>query len=120
MPTLTDPPSKFLRRRALHLPLILVGLSGPFGCGGEPSLREIRNAQAFEALLTAVSLRNVQEVERDAKRIDQRHDAGELSDGNYQSLSAIIAKARAKDWGGAAKQAYDFRAQFGDRGSYFR
>jgi len=90
------------------------------GCGGEPSDREIKNAQAFEALLTAVSLRNDKELERDARLIDERHSRGELSDRRYNELREILVKARAKDWQGAEKRAYEFRAQFGDRGSYFR
>jgi hypothetical protein len=90
------------------------------GCGTEPSEREVKNARAFEALLTAVSLKNVKEMERDAKLIDERHAAGELSDGNYKEIQEIVEKARAKDWGAAEKQAYEFRAQFGDQGSYFK
>ncbi len=79
----------------------------------------MKNAQAFEALLTAVSLKNAKEVEGDAKLIEERHAAGEISEGHYQELAEIIAKARAKDWSGAEKQAYEFRSQFGDRGSFF-
>jgi len=90
------------------------------GCGAGPTTREIRNARAFEALLTAVSLRNEREVESDAKAIDERHASGEMSDGKYREIAEVIAKARAKDWAGAEKRAYEFRAQFGDRGSYFR
>ena len=90
------------------------------GCGKEPTRREVENARAFEALLTAVSLKHPKEVERDAQVIEQRHAAGELSEGNYRRLQQIIAKARARDWAGAEKQAYAFRAQFGDRGSYFQ
>ncbi len=89
------------------------------GCGGEPSEREVKNAQAFEALLTAVSLKNEKELEGDARLIEDRHTSGELSDGKFRELGEIIAKARAKDWSGAEKRAYEFRAQFGDRGSFF-
>jgi len=89
------------------------------GCGGEPSTREVQNARAFEALLTAVSLKNERELEKDAKLIDERHAAGELSDGNYKEIQEIVEKARLKDWGDAEKRAYEFRAQFGDKGSYF-
>jgi hypothetical protein len=90
------------------------------GCGGEPSQREVQNARAFEALLTAVSLRHMKEVENDAKAIQSRYDAGELSSAKYRELGEIIEKARARDWAGAEKQAYDFRKQFGDEGSFFR
>jgi hypothetical protein len=102
---------------------VLVGLGTTLcGCGAEPSpsLREIKNARAFEALLTAVSLRNQKEFEQDAKLIDERHAAGEISDEKYQELAEVIEKARAKDWAGAEKRAYRFREQFGDKGSLFR
>ena len=89
------------------------------GCGGEPSQREVKNARAFEALLTAVSLKNGPEVERDARAIDERHGTGEMSDGKYREIAEVVAKARARDWAGAEKRAYEFRRQFGDRGSYF-
>jgi hypothetical protein len=78
------------------------------GCG-EPSARELKNRQEFEALLTAVSLRNKVELEKDARRIDDRHTSGELSDVGYEDLQGIIRKARDGDWGGAEKQAYEFR-----------
>jgi hypothetical protein len=94
--------------------------SMPLGCGGEPTEREVNNARAFEALLTAVSLRNEKELKQDARAIDERHAAGTLSDRNYQELRAIIDRARASDWPGAEKRAYEFRAQFGDRGSFFK
>jgi hypothetical protein len=89
-------------------------------CGWEPSRREVENARAFEALLTAVSLRHENEFARDAGLIDERHASGELSDEKYRAIAEIIAKARAKDWAGAQKQAYEFRSQFGDRGSFFK
>jgi hypothetical protein len=89
------------------------------GCGG-PGERDVGNARAFEALLTAVSLKNARELEADAARIDARHASGELSDGSHRVLGEIIARARAGDWAGAEKRAYEFRGQFGDRGAYFR
>jgi hypothetical protein len=89
------------------------------GCGG-PAEREIRNARAFEALLTAVSLRDKKEMETDAALIEARHDSGELSEGNYRALSEIVSKARGGDWAGAEAKAYEFRKPFGDGGAYFR
>jgi hypothetical protein len=89
------------------------------GCGG-PREREIKNARAFEALLTAVSLKNAKEMEADAASIEARHDAGELSDGNYRALQEIVSKARAGDWAAAEAKAYEFRKPFGDEGAYFR
>ena len=90
------------------------------GCGGDPSAREVENARAFEALLTAVSLKNEKELSHDAKLIKERHASGELSEGNYKEIQEIVDKARVKDWAGAEKRAYEFRARFGDKGSYFK
>lgn len=90
------------------------------GCGGEPSEREVKNARAFEALLTAVSLKNKAELEADAKLIDDRRASGELSGANGMLLQKIVEKARAGEWSAAEKGAYEFRAQFGDEGSYFK
>jgi hypothetical protein len=105
----------------VRLSVMLLGLAAVLtGCGGEPSERELQNARAFEALLTAVSLRHDVEVENDARMIDLRHASGELSDEKYRELGEVIARARAKDWTGAQKRAYEFRKEFGDEGSYFK
>ncbi len=90
------------RPRRPLLPLAALALLG--GCG-EPSARELKNRQEFEALLTAVSLKNKDELEKDAGRIEARHKSGELSDGGYEDLEAIIGKPRSGDWSGAAKEA---------------
>jgi hypothetical protein len=90
------------------------------GCGGGPSPREIQNARAFEALLTAVSLKDRAELEKDARTVEHHHERGDLSDPNYAVLTEIIARARKGDWSAAEAQAYKFREQFGDRGAYFR
>jgi hypothetical protein len=90
---------------ALVLAALLVT---PLGCG-EPSPRELKNRQELEALLTAVSLKNKVELEKDALRINARHESGELSDRAYKDLSEIVARARAGDWAGAERRAYEFR-----------
>ena len=104
MPTPSDrrPP----RLAPVLLALALIGC----GCGG-PSDREVGNARAFEALLTAVSLKNRKELEKDAGRIDARHASGDLSDARHTDLREIIEKARAGDWAAAEKRAYEFREQ---------
>ncbi len=89
------------------------------GCG-EPSRQEVDNARAFEALLTSVSMMNAKELEKNATKIQERHEGKELSDARYKVLQQIIDKARAKEWAAAEKQAYEFRAEFGDSGSYFK
>jgi hypothetical protein len=110
--------ARVVPRAILTIPaLCVVGL---VGCSGQPSEREVGNARAFEALLTAVSLKNSAELNKDAALIDARHASGDLSDTKYRDLEDIVERARAGDWTAAEKRAYDFRAQFGDRGSYFK
>src|SRR5262249_16484879 len=94
----------------VHWALLIGFLLATSGCGG-PSEREYKNRRELEALLTAVSLRNKKELEKDARRTDDRHACGELSDGFHHDLQEIIAKARAGDWGSAEKGAYEFREQ---------
>ena len=86
------------------------------GCRGEPSALELKNRQVFEALLTAVALKDAGELEADAKRIEARHAAGQLSDAAHDTLTAIVAEARAGRWGEAEAHAYQFR----ERTPYFR
>jgi hypothetical protein len=78
------------------------------GCG-EPSLRELKNRRELEALLTAISLKNKKELDRDIQRIEERHNSGELSDESYKDLQAIAEKAQSGDWGDAEKKAYELR-----------
>ena len=88
--------------------VLILGLLLFAGCGS-PSDDERENRKAFEFLLTAVSLKNTKELEKDVKRIDERHAAGKLSDARHRDLQAIVEKARAGDWGEAERMAYDFR-----------
>ena len=53
------------------------------GCG-EPSVRELKNRRELEALLTAISLKNKKELDKDVQRIEERHASGELSDARLQ------------------------------------
>ena len=107
-------PTRSEKIRVLTLALLLAP-----GCSGEPSERRLKNARAFEALLTAVSIQDSKELEADARAVEDRHKAGELSDSNYRELAEVIAKGHAKDWAGAEKRAYAFRAKFGNSGAYF-
>jgi uncharacterized protein HemX len=105
-PTATDAPrprSHTLRTTLLVWLVLLLG-----GCG-EPSVRELKNRRELEALLTAISLKNKKELDKDILRIEERHASGELSDESYKDLQGIAKKAQAGDWGGAEKQAYELR-----------
>ncbi|MDE2506983.1 MAG: hypothetical protein KGM43_07220 [Planctomycetota bacterium] len=78
------------------------------GCG-EPSIRELKNRGDFEALLTAVTMKNGVELEKDAQRIDARRAAGQISQNGYNDLQEIIRSARSGNWASAEKQAYELR-----------
>ncbi len=113
MPILTEPQppaTNGLRARGHESPTTLLVWLALFltGCG-EPSVRELKNRRELEALLTAISLKNKKEVDKDIQRIEDRHNSGELSDAGYKDLQAIVKKAQAGDWGGAEKQAYGLR-----------
>jgi hypothetical protein len=95
--------------------IVLASLLFSAGCGG-PSARELKNRQEFEALLTAVTLKDQAQLEKDARRLSDRLASGELSDSAYSDLRPIIEKARSGDWSGAEKQAYEFR----EKRPYFR
>ena len=94
------------RPRAFLIATLIAALAG---CSGEPSERELKNRRELEAILTAVSLKNRKELEKDARRIEDRHTSGELSDVPHRALQEIVKKAQAGDWAAAEKQAYDFR-----------
>lgn len=93
-----------------HYRFLLLGVVSALflGCGG-PSEVERDNRKSFEALLTAISLKNPKELEKDAQHLDGRHTSGLLSEARHKELSAIIEKARSGDWGAAEEMAYQFR-----------
>jgi hypothetical protein len=96
------------RARRPRSPWLMALLLTFAGCG-EPSLQELENRRELEALLTAISLKNQKELDRDIKRIDDRHTSGKLSKDSYEDLQKIVKKAQAGDWAGAEKQAYELR-----------
>jgi hypothetical protein len=85
-----------------------VALLAALGCG-DPSLRQLENRRELEALLTAISLKNKREFDRDIERISDRRAKGDLSEASYKALEPIITKARSGDWAGAEKDAYALR-----------
>ncbi len=111
IPTEPQPTATYgLRARGHKSPTtLLVWLALLLAGCGEPSVRELKNRRELEALLTAISLKNQKEVDKDIQRIEDRHNSGELSDAGYKDLQAIVKKAQAGDWGGAEKQAYGLR-----------
>jgi hypothetical protein len=93
----------------LLAPFMLMGLVISIAGCGQPSEREYKNRRELEAVLTAVSLRNKKELEKDAKRLEDRHASGELSDASHTELMKIVDTARSGDWASAERLAYEFR-----------
>jgi hypothetical protein len=92
-----------------HFWVLLVGLGLlASGCGGPtPEARD--NRRALDAILTAITMQNARLLEESALRATARHDAGQLTDVQYQGMEAFINKARAGDWSAAETDAYEFR-----------
>jgi hypothetical protein len=89
--------------------LILLGLALlASGCRA-PSQEDRDNRRALDAILTAITMKNSRLLEESARRAKARHDAGPLTDEQYQGMEAFINKARGGDWLGAEKDGYEFR-----------
>jgi len=86
--------------------LALALLAG--GCRG-PTQEDRDNRRVLDAVLTAITIKNTRLLEEDAKRARARHEAGQLTDEEYQGMEALINKARGGDWSGAEKDGYEFR-----------
>jgi len=91
---------------------ILLSLAGlallASGCRG-PTPEDRDNRIALDAILTAITMKNPRLLDESAKRAKARHDAGQLTDEQYQGMEAFIAKARGGDWTGSEKDGYEFR-----------
>ncbi len=77
--------------------------------GRGPTVEDRNNRRTLDAILTAITMKNTRLLEESGKQTKARHDAGQLTDEQYQSMEAFIIKARSGDWPGAEKDAYEFR-----------
>jgi hypothetical protein len=78
------------------------------GCSG-PAEVDRDNRRLVDAVLTAITMKNANWLEDDAKLAEQRNLAGQLCDDDYEELSAVIELARAGDWKTAEEEGYEFR-----------
>jgi hypothetical protein len=73
------------------------------GCGQSPQF-SAKDQRLLGALRTAVSARNTEWLEANAKQIDKAHQQGTISDEGFEALQSAMAQARAGDWKQAEKQ----------------
>jgi hypothetical protein len=78
------------------------------GCSA-PTEAERDNRRLVDAILTAITMKNTIWLDDDAELAEKRHLAGQLTDAEYDELTAIIEKAKSGDWQTAEKKGYEFR-----------
>ncbi len=84
-------------RLALMLVVVLV-----IGCG--PPQVEPANYRLLESLRTALSARNGNWLEDNARQIAKKHADGTMTDGEFAAFDAIVSQARGGDWTGAEQE----------------
>jgi hypothetical protein len=101
----------FLRQsfRVERIRFLLLALAlGACGCSG-PSEADRHNRRLVDAILTAITMKNVHWLDDDAVLAESGLAAGELSEEDYEELVSIIELARQGDWQTAEKTGYEFR-----------
>ena len=78
------------------------------GCH-RPTIDDRDNRRLLDAILTTITIKNARLLDDNEKWARERHANRLLTDDEFQSMTAIIAKARAGDWAGAERDGYEFR-----------
>jgi hypothetical protein len=94
------------RNRLIRLTVVLTLLAA--GCGGPPQVAR-SHRRLVESMLTAVSTRNPQWVDENARLVESLHEKGELTPAEHEAFTMILATARAGNWDRAEELAYDLR-----------
>ena len=107
-----DPP--YLRggdntRRRLGQMLVALSLLAS-GCSS-PTEADRDNRRLVDAILTAITMKNVNWLDDDAELAEKRYADGQFTDAEYDELLAIIELGRSGDWKTAEQQCYEFRKQ---------
>lgn len=89
--------------------LIYAAVAALAGCSRGPTVDELQNRKALDAVLTAVTLQNVEQLDEDACLLDARRAEGRVSQAHHEALTALIAQARSGDWLSAEEKLYKFR-----------
>jgi Sec-independent protein translocase protein TatA len=67
------------------------------GCSSEPVIAK-GNVKLIGKLKTAIGAKQTDWLEATAKQIDDAHQQGKVSDGEYAALEPIVADGRQKHW----------------------
>jgi hypothetical protein len=78
------------------------------GCGGPPQVTG-HNREIIVSLASAISAKNADWLEKNAKTIERHKAEGTLSEGEHAALSAIVLKAREGKWDDAEEAVYALR-----------
>ncbi|RUL87765.1 hypothetical protein [Tautonia sociabilis] len=93
---------------ALAAGLIAVAAGG-IGCGRSPEMGADEEVfRTVDAMYTAVSLRDVGQLSRNAEAIDRLHREGRLPDAAHRALGRIVDRAEQGDWEAARSRLRDF------------
>lgn len=89
--------------------IVLLTLAGFVSRRRVPTQQERDNRRALDAIMTAITLKNRRLLDDSADRARARHEAGQLTDTEYQAIEAFVEPARGGDWSRAEKEGYTFR-----------
>lgn len=94
--------------RRAALVLVAAAFAGLGGCG-QPSEEARQNRRLVDAVLTAVTVKNRKQLDKDVALWDKRLADGLLAEKPHRAVKACAEKARAGDWAGAEDDLYRFR-----------
>jgi hypothetical protein len=77
------------------------------GCGYPQAAPN--NLRLITTLRTALSARNTEWLDQNVALMEERRQAGEMSDDEYDAFQSIVAQARAGEWEEAERAAVKFQ-----------
>ena len=78
------------------------------GCGGVSETGR-DNRRLFDAILTAVVLKNPKELSKDKTLLEERHESGKISKTSFAAINTRITSAEGGNWKSAEEGLYAFR-----------
>ena len=78
------------------------------GCS-RPTEVARENRRLLDAILTAITMKNEKWLVDDTEIAKTRHEAGQLTDWEFEQLSRIIDKGSSGEWKTAEEIGYEFR-----------